>query len=266
MPSKIQRRDFVVGSFAGATALTGSAAASASSPSDDGDTRELIEIRAFRNTDPAKQAAVLAHVESALLPALDRQGLERVGVFTSVEAADASVYLVIPYATPEQLLHHNDLLESDEAYQSVAADHLAVSMEDPPYTRIESRLTRAFSGMPRLEVPARESAERILELRIYESHNERKARLKVEMFDDGEIDLMREVGLGPVFFGETLISHDAPNLTYMLSADSAADHKAHWNAFLAHPEWDRMKNLERYKGTVSKIESITMRPAAASQI
>ncbi|HJP03058.1 MAG TPA: NIPSNAP family containing protein, partial [Planctomycetota bacterium] len=191
MPSKIQRRDFVVGSFAGATALTGSAAASASSPSDDGDTRELIEIRAFRNTDPAKQAAVLAHVEAALLPALDRQGLERVGVFTSVEAADASVYLVIPYATPEQLLHHNDLLESDEAYQSVAADHLAVSMEDPPYTRIESRLTRAFSGMPRLEVPARESAERILELRIYESHNEHKARLKVEMFDDGEIDLMR---------------------------------------------------------------------------
>ena len=74
------------------------------------------------------------------------------------------------------------------------------------------------------------------------------------------------VGLGPVFFGETLVSHDVPNLTYLLSADSPEAHKEHWKAFLAHPEWDRMKNLKRYADTVSNIVSVMLIPTAASQL
>ncbi|MEQ9406659.1 MAG: NIPSNAP family protein [Fuerstiella sp.] len=125
---------------------------------------------------------------------------------------------------------------------------------------------RAFAGMPVLELPSTASPERLLELRIYESNNEQKARLKVEMFNEGEIDIMRDVKLAPVFFGETLISDDLPNLTYILSADNAEIHRQHFQDFLKHPDWDRMKRLEKYKGTVSKIISITLSPATCSQI
>ena len=86
------------------------------------------------------------------------------------------------------------------------------------------------------------------------------------MFNSGEIDIMRDVKLGPVFFGETLISSDVPNLTYMLSADNEAEHKKHWDAFRVHPEWQRMKNLAKYRDTVSKITSVMLKPTTYSQI
>ena len=106
----------------------------------------------------------------------------------------------------------------------------------------------------------------MFELRIYEAHNEDKAARKVAMFNDGEIDIMRDVKLGPVFFGETLVADDVPNLTYMLSADNDAAHKDLWKAFLAHPEWDRIKRLPKYKDTVSKITSIMLSPTSFSEI
>ena len=63
-------------------------------------------------------------------------------------------------------------------------------------------------------------------LRIHESHNKDKARRKVAMFNDGEINIMREVKLAPVFYGETLISNDVPNLTYMLSGADLETHQS----------------------------------------
>ena len=86
------------------------------------------------------------------------------------------------------------------------------------------------------------------------------------MFDTGETQVMRDTGLAPVFFGETLIGPDVPNLTYMLSAANEEEHKAHWKAFMVHPEWQRMKKLPKYKDTVSKITNYFLVPADCSQI
>ena len=44
----------------------------------------------------------------------------------------------------------------------------------------------------------------------------------------------------------------------MLSADNDPAHKDHWKAFLAHPEWDRIKRLPKYKDTVSNITIIML--------
>jgi hypothetical protein len=108
--------------------------------------------------------------------------------------------------------------------------------------------------------------ERMFELRIYESHDDLKARLKVAMFNDGEIDVMRDVKMAPVFYGETLIGQDVPNLIYMLSASDMESHEAHWKAFIGHPEWDRMKKLPKYKDTVSNITKVYLVPTDYSQI
>ncbi len=88
----------------------------------------------------------------------------------------------------------------------------------------------------------------------------------VAMFNNGEIELMREVEMAPVFFGETLIGPNVPNLIYMLSADNMESHKAHWKAFLAHPTWERMKAMEKYKDTVSKIKNWFLKPTSYSQM
>ena len=54
---------------------------------------------------------------------------------------------------------------------------------------MDSWLLLAFAGMPHLNIPelSQKKAQRILELRTYESFSEERAMKKVEMFNSGEI-------------------------------------------------------------------------------
>jgi len=228
--------------------------------------QQLMEVRIFQCENLDKQSATLDYVENALVPALNRQGVAAVGTFLPTDKEDTSVVVMIPYTSAKQWVGQNDKLENDASYQAAATDYFALPEKEPAFLRIDSRIMRAFAGMPGIELPGKKSGERILELRIYESYNEKQAKLKVEMFNQGEIDLMKEVGLAPVFFGETLAAGDLPNLTYMLSADTQALHKEHWEAFLRHSEWKRMSKLPQYKDTVSEITSVLLIPTEASQI
>lgn len=232
-------------------------------------TQEYYEFRIYRCPTAENQEVVVNFVEDALLPALNRQKIDRVGVFTPTgEKADTSVYVLIPYPTLDALGGLNAALASDAAYHKDAAEYFAIEKNAAPYLRIESRLMKAFAGMPVIEQPAysKEKKPRLFELRTYESHNAHMAQLKVEMFNKGEIDIMREVGLGPIFFGETLISNDVPNLTYMLSAENEEAHKTHWKGFGPHPEWQKLKKMVRYKGTVSNIIKTMLVPTEGSQL
>ena len=122
--------------------------------------------------------------------------------------------------------------------------------------------------MPVIEMPRQtgDDKPRIFELRIYESHTEEKAALKVDMFNSGEIQVMRDTELAPVFYGEALIGDDLPNLAYMLSASDRDAHKEHWDKFGAHPEWQRMREMPKYKDTVSKITNYFLKPTSYSEI
>ena len=229
--------------------------------------QEYYELRIYRIPSAEKQTVVSQYLEQALLPALNRMGIDRVGAFTVKDGQeDFSIFVLVPFTSLEAFSQLNSKLASDSGYGEAAASLFGLTKEDPAYTRIESRLMKAFAGMPILEVPNQTSETRLLELRIYESHNSDAAFQKVEMFNEGETQIMREVKLGPVFFGETLASNDVPNLTYMLSADDMESHKKHWEAFLAHPDWERMKAIERYKDTVSKISNWFLVPTSYSQI
>ena len=140
--------------------------------------------------------------------------------------------------------------------------------DKPAFDRIDSWLMLAFAGMPRLELPpySREKKPRLFEIRTYESHSEVKAFKKVEMFNSGEIETMREVGLGPIFYGQALVGANLPHLTYMLSAEDQDAHKKHWDAFGKHPVWNKLKNDPQYADTVSKITNYFVVPTAFSQI
>src|SRR5207247_11366302 len=72
---------------------------------------------------------------------------------------------------------------------------------------------------------------RLLNLRIYESHNERANQKKIEMFSTGELAIFRRVGLTPVFFAESIIGAARPNLTYMLVFPDDAGRNAAWGRF-----------------------------------
>lgn len=231
--------------------------------------QEYYELRIYKIYDYQKQQIAESYLENALLPALNRSGIDRVGVFlNATDENDHSIYLLIPYSTIEKFTGLSATLAADQDYQTAAADYFARELKDPIYTRIESRFMKAFAGIPAMELPAETSAKspRMFELRLYESHTEDAARRKVQMFNDSEIQVMRDTKLGPVFFGETLIGPDAPNLIYMLSASDEEAHKAHWKSFLEHPEWLRIKDLEKFKDTVSKIQNWMLKPTDYSQL
>jgi len=231
--------------------------------------QEYYELRAYRLKSGASHELLDRYLEQAAIPAWNRLGIKPVGAFTEIEPkGNPSVFVLIPYASPDLFAKAAVRINSDKDYQKLGADYLQSPKASPAFERIDSWLLLAFAGMPKLEQPpySKEKRPRIFEIRTYESHSELKAIKKVEMFNSGEIDVMHEVGLGPIFFGQALIGPNLPHLTYMLSAENQDEHKKHWAAFGSHPVWNKLKNDPQYADTVSKITNWIVAPAPYSQI
>jgi hypothetical protein len=266
----LNRRDFLKTTLA-ASATAALAAASpakgAEAPSPGG---EYIELRAYRLRPGASHALLDSYLEKALIPVLNARGIEAVGSFTEPDAKDgAVVWVLIPHPSLASAASVAASLNEDPAVLAAGAGYLSSpTKEAPAFDRIDSWLFLPFSGLPRLAVPAlaKEKKPRIFEMRTYESFSELKALKKVAMFNAGEIGVMQELNLSPVFYGQALVGRDLPHLTYMLCSPDMETHKKNWAAFGVHPTWVRLKNDPQYADTVSKITSRFLVPAAYSQI
>jgi hypothetical protein len=267
----INRREFLKTSLA-ASATTALAVAPASAVEAAGAApgRQYLELRAYRLKAGASHASLDAYLEAAFIPALNARGITAVGVFTEPEAKDGlAVWVLIPHPSLESVGAVTAALNADPAVQAAGADYLkAPTAAQPAFERIDSWLLLSFAGLPKLAVPAlaREGKPRIFEMRTYESFSELKALKKVDMFNAGEIGLMQELSLSPVFYGQVLVGRDMPELTYMLCSPDLETHKKNWAAFAAHPVWVKLKGDPQYADTVSHITSRFLVPAAFSQI
>lgn len=230
---------------------------------------QYYELRIYKIYDFEKQQIADNYLRDALLPALSRQKIENVGAFHNLkDENDHSIYVVIPFASLESFSNYKQKLGADTKYQQAGKKYLDRKKGDGIFDRIESRLLKAFVSIPQMELAdfCKEKADgRMFELRLYESHTEEHARRKVKMFDSGETQLMRDVELGPVFFGETLSGPDLPNLVYLLAAKNLAEHEDHWKSFLGSDGWKNMKDLPEYKDTVSNIKNWFLKPTSYSQ-
>ena len=269
---QIHRRDFLTTTvMASAAAALGTLETSAADqPAPPAGTREYFELRAYRLKPDAPHALLDAYLEKALIPALNARGIKAVGVFTEPETKDGpAVWVLIPHASAESVARVAVALNADPALLAAAGEYLtAPTKANPAFDRLDSWLLIAFAGMPQLAVPAlgRERKARVFELRIYESYSEAKGRKKVAMFNAGEIEVMQEVNLSPVFYGEAILGRDLPHLAYLLCSADRATHDKNWKAFLEHPTWVKLKGDPQYADTVSKGTSRFLVPATFSQI
>src|SRR5262249_10121448 len=148
--------------------------------------RELYELRVY-SLLAKKQESLDGYLSRAFLPSLKRYGIGPVGVF--VEKGDEDkrkVHVLIVHPSAEQLARLSARLHADEEHRRAAKEYLDAPPGDPVYTRIDSSLLAAIEGMPRLAKP-NTSKPRLLNLRIYESHNERASQKKIEMFNKSEL-------------------------------------------------------------------------------
>ncbi|MHC4619625.1 MAG: NIPSNAP family protein, partial [Planctomycetota bacterium] len=259
----MKRRDFLAATglaVAGSLGQVGCAVARI-----DRSKREYYELRAYRLKSQDKQKVLLDYFKAAAIPALNRIGVKPVGVFTAFEPESPDLYVLLVHRSLESVVTASGLIGADARYRKAAASVLDAPKSDPTYERIESSLMLAFEAIPRLEIPTK-AQSRIFQLRIYESHNSLAGKKKIEMFNTaGEIAVFRKVGMDPVFFGESLIGPELPNLTYMLGFDDMDAKEKAWSKFRVDPDWLKLKANLYYKDTVSNVTNIMLRPASCSQ-
>ncbi len=265
----MKRRDFLKTSLAASALATLSPRTASVAAELKGGEREYYEWRIYRLKAGSDHALLDGYLEKAAIPALNRLGSKPIGVFTEIEPKDGpAVFVLIPHPSLEAFASSAEKLNGDPEHLKTGAEYLETSKSNPGFARIDSWLLHAFTGMPKIELPSysQERKPRIFEARTYESYSETKALKKIEMFNAGEIEVMRDVGLGPIFYGQALSGSNLPHLTYMLSGETREAHKEHFGGFGKHPRWKKISTDPQYADTVSKITSKLLQPTTCSQI
>ncbi len=264
----MKRREFLTGAIGTAASLPIIASMSSSAAAAKGEDgrQEYFELRKYRLHVGTKKNLLGDFLRKVGIPAMNRIGIGPVGIFNAMYGPNSpTLYVLLVHKSLDTVMSSASLLMADKEYRKAGADFINTPLSEPTYVRMESSLMVAFKDMPKLEVP--EKGRRIFELRTYESHSIKAARKKIEMFNEGgEIAIFKKTGLQPVFFGETLIGPQMPNLTYMLAFKNMADRDKKWGIFSGDPGWKKLRADTAYKDTVSNITDIILRPVPYSQI
>lgn len=254
-----------------ATCVAGSGLVSRSMTAADAKTneaRDYYEMRVYTLKE-AKLPLLDEYLSKAFIPALGRLGIGPVGVFSEKIGADKmAVYVLIVFKSPDQFSTLSARLTSDTEHQKAGSAYLNTLASDPVYERIDSSIISAIDAMPKLEKLDTKNP-RIMNLRIYESHNERAGKKKIEMFNTGELGVFRRAAMPVVFCGETIIGPRMPNLTYMLVFQDDDARKAGWGRFgKDDPDWRKFRSMHEFddKEIVSKITNKVLTPTDYSQI
>ena len=259
----MKRRSFVQ---AGLVGLSGSSSISLQQGPK---SRAWFDLRFYYLRNDLERSRLDVFFAEAYMQALKRIGKRPAGFF------NVAVGSQMP--TMVSLISYNSLADLELAMEKLAEDtswNKALddfdSSKTMPYLRIESRLLKAFSSMPVMEVPAITEGRppRVFELRTYESRNMRSSETKIKMFDEGEIDIFRRCGMLPVFFGQTIAGSGLPSLTYLLGYESVEMREEVWRKFANHPDWQALRSKPGLSDSeiVSNISCCILRPAAYSDI
>lgn len=229
--------------------------------------RLFLELQKYTLENEEQRKGFDTYMKEVGIPAMNKLGSRPIGVFYDPKSF-SPVYVLVPHTSARNAVSMTSRLLADAEVSSKGASFLNAPKASMPYKEVECWLMRAFKGMPAIETPAK-SPDRVFQLRIYESPSVQTGQKKIEMFNDaGELKIFREVGLNPVFFGETLYGAKIPNLTYMLGFESVEAMKAAWGKFGKHPEWQKLRKMEEYADSrvIRGITNIELRAADYSQI
>ncbi|OUJ74215.1 NIPSNAP family protein [Hymenobacter crusticola] len=238
--------------------------------------REFYQLKIYHLQTKEQEQRLDTYLQQAYLPALHRAGIGKVGVFKPIASTDASapapteqlVFVFIPCTSAEQYLKIDTDLEKDKQYQTAAQDYVNTAFDKPVYSRMEGVSMLAFTSMPSLHLPALKSgpAERVYELRSYESASEKLHANKVAQFNNGEIGIFKRLNFNTVFCGQVVSGSKMPNLMYLSAFENKADQEAHWKTFGADPEWAKMKAMPEYANNMQHMDVFLLHPATYSDI
>jgi len=231
-----------------------------------GAAQEFYEIRTYQMKFSGKVNILENYLSKALIPALNKYGVSKVGVFKDYGKPEPAIVVVaIPFASLSAYAGYKDALEKDMVYQQAASAYFQyVGLDKPMFEKISTYLAKSFAGHPALTLPNNQ-AGRIYEWRTYEAYNEDALKRKIAMFNDAELAIFDKVGLHNVFFGEVLAGENTPCLSYMVSFENMADRDANWAKFSADPDWKRISGDAKYANIHSRTVRKFLEPTSYSQ-
>jgi hypothetical protein len=176
--------------------------------------------------------------------------------------------VLIPFQAISQLESLTSLTDKTLADSASAGAYTRAAHNQPSFTRMETILLQAFAGMPQVKASGVKGNlnERVYELRSYESATEAQHLNKVQMFNEGEVQLFDRLGFNAVFYGQVIAGSRMPNLMYITTFENRASRDEHWKAFGSDPEWKTMSAMPKYQNNVSKIDITYLRPTAYSKL
>ena len=231
---------------------------------------EFYQLTVYHFTTAEQQQVIEQYVKDAYLPALHKQQIKNVGVFTPIAndtATDKRLYIILPVKSLQQVADISAKLVTDTRYQTSGKTYLEAGYKTPPYKRLENILAQSFPLAPSLILPklSGPKSERVYELRSYESATEKIFDNKVKMFNEGgEIALFKQLNFNAVFYSSVIAGSSMPNLMYMTSFENMADRDAHWKSFGSAPEWKKLSGMPEYQNNVSKNTIVFLRPTEYS--
>jgi hypothetical protein len=258
----MQRRKFLQASALATAGVTASLPSLAAKPQQKN--KEVYEWR-VHETMRGGQPVLDNYFSTALIPALNRLGVKKVGAFSEMSKDEPAIlYLLIAYNSIEDYLKINESLKTDKDFLQAASMYNQQPSEKPVYVRMDTSLMIAFDGLPQIIVP--EKSPRMFEVRTYEGYSEDAVMRKIKMFNEGEIEIFKKTKLNSVFFGEVVAGKNRPCLTYMLTFKNMEERDANWKAFSADPDWQKISKDPQYANTVSKIHKTFLEPLPYSQV
>jgi hypothetical protein len=226
--------------------------------------KDFYQVKVYRLKNNDQVNMTEQYLKEAYLPALHRNGIKNIGVFKPVNndtAATKFIYVLIPFSSAEAWKKISERIELDGAYKSAAKNFIEAPSTNAAYERVESILLEAFSGQPHLVLPPSKNAERVFELRSYESPTEHLHEKKVAMFNTGgEIQIFNRLGFNPVFYARVVSGSHMPNFMYMPIFESVEKRDAQWKVFGDDAQWKDISTRpeNENKVSVSHIDSILM--------
>ena len=232
--------------------------------------KEIYQLKVY-TFDNAEQSAITdGFLEKAYLPALKSLGIQNIGVFKQRLSETDTInktYVLIPLASLDQLAELEDQVFANEAFNTNGSEYLNAAHDNPNFTHIESIIMKAFPDMLQMRPTPLDGprADRVYELRSYESASEKLYRNKVDMFNaGGEVKLFDDLGFNAVFYAEVISGSRMPNLMYMTTFSDQASRDEHWDAFRSSPVWEELKNRPNYQNNVSHADLIFLYPTEYS--
>ena len=231
---------------------------------------EFYQLTVYHYKTATQENTIDNYLKNALLPTLHRLHVNNIGVFKSLAndtSADKLIYVLVTIKSLDEFTKLAAKLDADATYQKAGSDYINAQYTEPAYTRKETIVLHAFPLAPQMQLPVLKSAfaNRVYELRSYESASEEIFQNKVKMFNEGgEIYLFKRLNFNGIFYSEVIAGGKMPNLMYMTSFENMADRDAHWKAFVDDPFWKKLSAMPEYQNNVSKIDIVFLHPASYS--